>query len=337
MKKLFAFFAAIILSAACALGVAGCNNGGDKYTVFAPDGAPALSLIGTVESPVKDKFDISVVKADTINAYVTGENPQADFAIMPVNAAVKALGSGEKYKMLGTVTHGNLFLLRNTLKESDDQVISSAADMQKLVGTTVGVINLTNIPGQIFKVILTDNLIPYAELKDGGEVASDKVNLKNVTAQQAIPATDCDYFVVPEPAASTKIAATGGKLSLAGNLQTLYGGSGYPQAVAVAKTTVIEKDREAVEEFIAALSLTDSIFGQKKYSAETIVGYVGNWLVGDTAPTFTAENLSDTVIANCGIKFVNNAGGKAAVLAFMQKLNGITGASWGTPAEAFFY
>lgn len=334
MRKILALIATVVACLACVLGVAGCNKSGDKLKVFVPDGAPALSLAGISRTDADKYFDVSVVKADTISSFVSG-NAEADIAIMPVNAAVKLLGSGEKYKMLGTVTHGNLYLMK---KQSEEDIFA-VSDLTKLVGKTVGVINLENVPGLTFKVILNDNGIQFNELKDGASVASDKVNLKDVSEQEAIPTNAyCQYFVVPEPAATTKVTATEGKLSVAGNLQTLYGGeNGYPQAVAVAKTTVIERNSEAVSAFISSFAATKTWLMDENTSAQDIFDAVDAMTKGDLSHTFTVGNLTKEVIANCGINYESNTTGKAAVLAFMEKLNAVSNNAWGTPSEAFFY
>lgn len=334
MKKFFAFFLAIALCAICTFGALGCNKNNRKYTVYVPDGAPALSVTGMYALNKGDLFEVNVVAASTINAYVGGKNPQADFAVMPINAAFKLLGRGEDYKMLGTVTHGNLFLL----KKGGEADINSVSNLSVLLGKTVGIINLENVPGLTFKCILSDNNVAFNVLTDGAEKSSEAVNLKNVTAQEAIPLNaDCNYFVVPEPAASTKVNATGGALSFAGNLQSLYGEGGYPQAVAVAKTSVIENNNQAVQEFINALTYSSVWLKADGTSAEQIVSVVNGWISGDAAPTFTAQNLNSTVIDNCGIRFEANSGGKARALAYMSKINAITSNAWDTADDAFFY
>lgn len=317
-----------------AFGIAACNKVEvGKYSVYAPDGAPALALAQLCLEE-KSEFKINVVNATTISTYVTGANPQADFAIVPVNAASKMLGTGTNYKMLGTVTHGNLFLLKKATG-----VEITTANLSSLVGKTVGVINLANVPGLMLKVILQQNNIPFNQLTDGAEIATDKVNLKDVKATEAIPSNaECDYFVVPEPAATTKINGTGGKLSVAASLQTLYGGeNGYPQAVAVAKSSVIESDKKAVDNFIKALKDNQSWINDSNTSAETIVNAIKSKLTADLTPTFSAANLNATVIANCGIRFTSNADGKQSVLDILEKLNAVSNNAWGTPADAFFY
>lgn len=333
MKKLFATIATVVLCCACALGIAGCTKNADKLKVFVPDGAPALALAGISRTEADKYFDISVVNASTINSYVSG-NEEADIAVMPVNAAVKLLGDGENYKMLGTVTHGNLFLLK---KQSEEDI--TAENISSLVGKTVGVINLENVPGLTFKTVLANHNLQFKVLKDVAETVSDKVNLKSVTAQEAAPTNaSCSYFVVFEPAATTKVTAAGGKLAFAGSLQTLYGGeNGYPQAVAVAKTSVINSNKKAISAFIQSFEFTQSWLADENTTSQAIVQAVDNMTKGDLSHMFTAENLTKPVIANCGIKFEANATGKAQVLAFMDKLNAVSDDPWGTPSDKFFY
>lgn len=332
MKKFLAILCAAITCVGLCFGVFACSKKGEGYQVYAPDGAPALALAKLCAED--SQFDINVVKAETINVFVSGEESAADFAIMPVNAAVKLLGNGQKYQMLGTVTHGNLFLLK---KQSGENITSE--NIISLKGKTVGVINLANVPGLMFKVILREYGIEYNQLTDGADVVSDKVNLKAIAATEAIPSnTQCDYFVVPEPAATTKVNATSGKLSVAASLQTLYGGaSGYPQAVAVAKKSVIENDSKAVEAFISALRENENWLKSETTSAQSIVEAIQSKMPDDTSPTFTAANLNKTVIANCGISFVANSVGKADVLDIIGKLNAVQSNLNLTASDEFFY
>lgn len=338
MKKFLALLFSVILCVACAAGAA-CAKVPDKSAVrvFTPDGAPALSLARNMVDGRYggDEFPVKVVVADTIINYVSGENPQADICILPVNAAVKALKSGEKYKMLGTITHGNLYLLK---KEGGEDI--TKANLSSLVGKTVGVINLANVPGLTFKVILSDNSIEYNELVDGASPSADKVNLINVAATAVLPTNaQCDYFVVPEPAASTKISATGGKLSLAGSLQALYGGeNGYPQAVVVVKTELLNSRKKDILEYMNEFGENIKWLEDEATTAETILNKIkDSYYKADTTPAFTAADLTKPVIANCGIKYVKSADCKAEVLAFMQKLNAVSGDAFGAPTDNFFF
>lgn len=135
------------------------GNGGE-ISVYAPDGAPALALARLMAEnlPVNGATTrYGIVDASTIQTFVTGASPKADICILPVNLAVKLLGNGEKYKMLATVTHGNLFILSNGKPQITGDSIGS------LKGKTVGVVNLAQVPGLTFKTILKDKGIKYKE------------------------------------------------------------------------------------------------------------------------------------------------------------------------------
>ncbi len=332
MKKLTAFLLSLALCVLCAFCVAGCNDD-DDYEVFVPDGAPALSIAGIEWTEADRYFDVNVVDASAIGSFVTG-GMRADVAIMPVNAAVKQLGSGENYTLLGTVTHGNLYLL----KKEGGEDISVAADLNKLVGKTVGIINLNNVPGLTFKVILNDNDLPFNVLTEGVAAAEDKVNLKDVNANAVLPTSaDCDYFVVPEPAATTKVTKTQGKLSIAGDLQALYGEGGYPQAVAVAKKSIVKNDPAAIRAFIDCFSVSKNWIMAESTTPYMIYEEIDDMTEGDMAHAFTADNLTKQVIQNCGINYESNSTGKDKIISFMQKLNAVSGNAWGTPSNDFFY
>ncbi|MBO7187240.1 MAG: hypothetical protein J6V68_02435 [Clostridia bacterium] len=338
MKKIIALIVALITLLSLASFSACSKDNDGKITVYAPDGAPALSIARLLNDKtlLDGKFDYNIVTATTINAYITGENPIADIAIIPVNAGVKMLGDGSMYKMLGTVTNGNLFIL----KKQNGEDISSTSDLSKLIGKTVGVINLNNVPGLTFKAILNDNQIPFTTLSDTGEVDATKVNLKGLTAgTEVVPNSTCDYFIAPEPAVTTKINMTNGKILLSGSLQALYGdGNGYPQAIVVAKNSVISSNKDLINEFINSFADNKAWLLDENTSAQTIVNAVTNsFLKDDTAPTFTASNLNKTVIINSAISFTSAQNAKQAVLDYMQKINAISNNSFGTPLDAFFY
>ncbi|MDE7453755.1 MAG: hypothetical protein K2N22_05035 [Clostridia bacterium] len=142
----------------------GCDEAlyNGNVSVYAPDGAPALgiaNLLAGAEVP-NDGSDVKyeVVNASLIQNFVTGANPKADICVLPVNLAVKLLDNGEKYKLVATLTHGNLYLL------SKDGTEITAKNIGKLRGKTVGVVNLAAVPGLTFKVILENHGIDYVEL-----------------------------------------------------------------------------------------------------------------------------------------------------------------------------
>ncbi|MBQ3116655.1 MAG: ABC transporter substrate-binding protein [Clostridia bacterium] len=342
MKKfLTAFLSAMLLLSA--LFTFGCGKNGqdkNKLYLYVPDGAPALSVARLLnDKGIVEDVNINVVSASTIQTFVTGENPKADFAIMPVNAAVKLLAGKEDYKLLGTVTNGNLFLM----KQAGEQDITKD-NLSSLVGKKIGVMNITNVPGLTFKAILSDAGISYVDITETGIVQEDKVNLIALPAGQdgaklIVPSSDCQYFVVAEPLATTKQNATNGKISVAGSLQVLYGeGNGYPQAVLVAKTEVITNHKAVVDALINSFKDNKEWLTNQNTSAETIVnGVTSGFIDKDMAPTFTAKNLNATVINNCAINFTPAKDCMADVVTYIGKLNAISNNAWGIAKEEFFF
>ncbi len=336
MKKLLALLLTFIL-AITQLSLVACNDEGDvKLSLYAPDGAPALSVARLIDDKsAVSNVEVKIVLANTISTFVTGEEKKADFAILPVNAASKMLGNASSYKMLGVVTNGNLFIMGKASAENIDKT-----NLSTLVGKKVGVINLANVPGLTFKAILSENEIPFANLVEGGEVDANKVNLVGLTDGTAVtPSSECDYFVVPEPAATTKQTMTSGKLKICGSLQALYGeGEGYPQAVLVAKNSVIEENSSIVKALVNSFNENQEWLKSESTTPTQIVNAVkGGFLDSEMAPTFNANNLNKTVIENCAISFTKASEIKGDVLEYLQKINGVSNNAWGTPAEDFFY
>ncbi|MDE7440275.1 MAG: hypothetical protein K2N23_07200 [Clostridia bacterium] len=129
-----------------------------KISVYAPDGAPALGLASLMaENVLGDMAEYHIVKAETIQTVVKGAELKADICVLPVNLAVKLLGNAEKYRLLGTLTHGNLYML------SKDNKQITIDNLEELKGKTVGVVNLAAVPGLIFKLILNSYGIEYTE------------------------------------------------------------------------------------------------------------------------------------------------------------------------------
>ncbi len=175
-----------------------------KYQVYAPDGAPALALSYAVAQTEGDVFDYHVVAANTIAAQVTGEAPKADFCVLPVNAAAKLLGNGTSYKMLGVVTNGNMYFIRS----HNDLGNVNKGSLAKLKGMTVGVVQLNNVPGLTLQAVLKAAGVDYQIIDSNALPAEDKVNLIAFADASTVgPAAGCDYYLCPEPAATTKVTA----------------------------------------------------------------------------------------------------------------------------------
>ena len=342
MKRVFSGLMALAMSAAMVAALAACtpegkDDAGDAlvYTVYAPDGAPALALANAIDK-TEETFEYHIVASSTIAAQVTGSDPAADFCVLPVNAAAKLLGTGETYKLLGTVTNGNMYFLT-----TGDNAPVTKESLSSLTGKTVGVVQLSNVPGLTFQAALKAAGVSYQTLTSETQPASDKVNLKPIqdASSGVTPAGGCDYYLCPEPAASAKVKGTASSpdpLKPAGSLQAIYGeGEGYPQAVLVAKTEVIASDAAAVGAMIGYMEGSAQFLANTP-AADVVALLDGKYTEGMT-PSLNANNLTDEVIANCSVRFTAAQDCKTAVNAFLAELIAIDPAFTSAVADAFYY
>lgn len=335
MKKFLATAIALTIgAAACVFTACAGENDDGTYTVYAPDGAPALALANAVNED-DDRYDFRIVASNAITAQVQGEEPAADFCILPVNAAAKLLGKGETYQMLGTVTNGNMYLLTTG---GNPEI--TADNLSSLVGKTVGVVQLNNVPGLTFQAVLSRNDIDYQILGNDVEAASDKVNLQAFAdASTVTPASGCGYYLCPEPAATGKIngtASSANPFKLAGSLQTLYDGeNGYPQAVLVAKTSVIEEAKSVVDTFITYMEGSADFLAST--SAADVVALLEDCYTEGMTPSLNANNLNATVIANCSVYFTAAQDCKSRVNAFLAELIDLNAEFTSAVSDSFYY
>ena len=349
MKKVISLAMALAMSAAALASFAACtpenDNSGENgapessvYTVYAPDGAPALALANAIDKSTDGSFEFHIVASGTITAQVTGESPAADFCVLPVNAAAKLLGTGETYRMLGTVTNGNMYFLT-----TGDNAQLTTDSLDVLVGKTVGVVQLNNVPGLTFQTVLDASDLDYQILSSETTEATDKVNLQPIqdAASGVTPAGGCDYYLCPEPAATTKInvtASSANPFRLAGSLQALYGdGTGYPQAVLVAKTSVIG------DAYGAAMveDMMEYMEGSAQFLAEAdpseVVALLADKYTQGMTPSLNADNLNSTVIANCSVRFTAAQACKERVNTFLAELIAISPDFTSAVSDAFYY
>ena len=349
MKKIISLTMAFGMSAAALAAFAACtpenDNSGENgapeppvYTVYAPDGAPALALANAIDKSTDGSFEFHIVASGTITAQVTGESPAADFCVLPVNAAAKLLGTGETYQMLGTVTNGNMYFLT-----TGDNAQLTTDSLDVLVGKTVGVVQLNNVPGLTFQTVLKANELDYQILSSETTEATDKVNLRPIqdAASGVTPAGGCDYYLCPEPAATSKLNATASSANpfrLAGSLQALYGDdTGYPQAVLVAKTSVIG------DSYGAAMvgDMIEYMEGSAQFLAEAdpseVVALLADKYTQGMTPSLNADNLNSTVIANCSVRFTAAQACKERVNTFLAELIAISPDFTSVVLDAFYY
>lgn len=331
-KRISAMLAAVTLCVGLMFG--GCKDEKTDLTVYMPDGAPALALAGLMyEDTEEDGVEYRVVKSDLISAQVTNkdEAKNADLCVLPVTAASKLVGTGESYTMLGVVTHGNLYLIAPSETEL---TADTDGDLQWLVGKTVGVLKINEVPGLTFKTLLNKQDLPWQELTEGAEAAADKVNLLAITGADAVGVAKADAFLLAEPAASAQ-AKKG--YEIVGDIQAVYGGkNGYPQAVLVAKNKLLEERSDFIKSFVEKVELSAEWL--KTATGETLVDCVNAHLADSSSISdLKAPLLTSEVLGRCGVRFSYAAASKTEVEDFLSQMRRVNEKAAAIPAEDFYW
>lgn len=325
MKKFFLTIFTAVFAALSIIGITACSSGnGDTVTVYMPDGAPALAMAQLMDENKQFGKSVSyhVVTANTISSHVTNNNnaKNADLIVMPINDASKLLADGSRYKMLGAVTHGNLYILAN--KDKAELTVDNFAE--RIQSASVGVVQLPMFPGIMVKTLLNK----YSATATLSAVQPTVVDGNSTTY---------DYFVVPEPAASTRVGNAAFNLKIVGSLQTLYGEGGYPQAVLMAKCELIEKEPEFIAEFCSSLESADEWLTSENVSSETILNSIKAHYADpdNTEPAF--NNLTKSIIENCAINFEYSQSCKQSVISLLTEFKEVDNEFANTVDANFFY
>ena len=318
MKKLLAIlltFISLIFMPAC--------KEANAITVYAPDGAPALSLVKAIESA--NEFEYNIVGADVIQTVVSGDK-KADICILPINLASKIIGSGNDYKMLGVVTHGNFYFASKNETNINRQTVG------ELVGKTVGVVQLQSIAGLTLKASLSSLGVLYNELTGGAEKSQTAINLLPITPNE-IGTAEVDVYLAPSPAVDVKSKVF--NLSVVGSLKELYGENGFPQAIIVCKNTVLENNLTAVKNLISKIKGVESYLLEKDVSE--ICSVVNSRLESGLSPSFNVNNLTKNSIINSSINFVSSKDCKGEVDEFISKIQAVSKGAVNTLFADFYY
>ncbi len=359
MKKTKIFALVFAISLFSAAGFSGCSKDDSSnderspqaVTVYMPDGAPAMAFAKLMkEDTAENNVSYTVVDPSTIAARITNkdESKNADICVLPVTAASKLVGDGTRYQMLGVVTNGNLCILSKDEALINAFETNACQDISYLVGKTVGVMKINDLPGVTFKSILDGYGLDWQELKNDGEVASDKVNLKAIADATAIDAaaTDVACYVVAEPAASVQVKKKGFTNVCA--LEVLYDQSigktnadafeGYPQAVMVAKTTLLQSDAEWVNSFIGQVEASIKSLNNGELTGEEIVNVIRtNQEDEHYKTTLSASVLTADVIVRCAVRFTDSATAKTPVQQYLAGLIKVEATAAKAVGDGFFY
>ena len=327
MKKLVSALCALS-AAACALAFSACGEKEEAYVFAMPDGAPALAAAQLMAEDMQfgGKVTYSVVNANAIGAQVSGG--KADVAVLPVNAAASFAGDGEDYKLLGTVTHGNLYVL--SAKHTQEL---TADTLDTLAGKTVGCIQLESFVGGVFRMILDAAGVEYEIAEDVSSPSEDAVTLVNIgdPSTGVSPSAPYDYMIAAEPVVTAKTAK--GDLKVVGDVQRLYGEGGFPQAVLVAKTSLTENDPGFVAELCDAVTANAEWI--KTAKAEDVIAAI-NKNYGGATSSLGVGHLNPETVARCAVSFVPAAECKAEITSFLSEYSRVTGQQLSV-SDAFFY
>ena len=316
--------------AVAALAFAGCNDPEqpqDGYTFVVPDGAPALGAVSLLNDVPDGIKSVEIVPANTISQRAV----QSDIAVVPANLAANLYNKGQDVKLVGTVTHGNLFVLGTS------NSVNALADLE---GKLVFSIGQNSVPDYVFRTLLEEAELDVVQ---GDAAQEGKVTIRyfadgSAVMQQLIAAKGegIDAVgVLAEPAVANAI--NNGMVELF-DLQSLWqqhtgaDTPGYAQAVLIVKGDVA-KDKVFMDELIAAFDGNGAFVSE--HSAE-VAGIIAKVYPQSSfaAQTFTAETLER---CNCG--FMTGAACKAEFEAMADAIMRINAQAIGgkLPDAAFYY
>ena len=256
---------------------------------------------------------------------------QSDIAIVPANLAANLYNKGQDVKLVGTVTHGNLFVLGT----SDS--VKTLADLE---GKLVYSIGQNSVPDYVFRTLLKEAELDVVQ-GDAAQEGKVTVNYKNdgsEVMQQLVAAKKEGKDVVgvlAEPAVTN--AKAKGMVELF-DLQSLWqtrtgaDATGYAQAVLIVKGDVA-KDKAFMDRLIAAFEGNGAFVAEHSGEVAGIIAKVYPQS-SFAAQTFTAETLER---CNCG--FTRGAACKAEFEAMAEAIAEINAQAIGgkLPDAAFYY
>ena len=303
----------------------------NEITVYMPDGAPALSMAHMMANDcAEDGVKYLVTSADKISSTLTNFEMEknADLCILPLTAAAKLVGSGKDYTMLGGVTHGNLYLV------SKSGVTLSTETIDALIGKKVGVLQIKNVPGLTLKATLKKHGISWSEMTNEATMYENTVNLMAISGPEAVGGIEADYYLLGEPAASAQDRKG---YKIVGDLQALYGGEkGYPQAVLVAKNTLLTEKVDWVKRFVSEIAKGQTWL--RSASGSKIVDTISAHMQDPAMTTsLKAPLLTQEVIARCSIRFVYARDCKESATALLEEYVRVQPDATAIPSESFYW
>ncbi len=302
-----------------------CKKEPASYTVYAPDGAPAVAIAKLIKDKenfgLNAEFSYNVVTSQEIASSITVKG--ADIVVMPVNAATKVFNKNGGYKLGAVITHGNFYLLSSF----------AVTDYSALKGKIILVPNQQNtVPDLTLKHSLTANGLEYiaSETAVEGKVALKYFNAgTGVIAELPASGSDTLIGMLPEPAAT---ALVGKKAVYANRLsvQEMYDATSksYPQAVLMVKNSFIESNPGVLANLQE--KFTENVAWVKANPSEAVNA------VKEVFAGTTLTNLNSAMIEGCNIYWQGAMQAKQPVKDYVDNIIAISPSSANAVTDNFF-
>lgn len=324
MKKIYILLIAIVLFFSSVFCIAGCKDSDSELNFYMPDGAPALAMAKLIYEDNHfgyDDVDYEVVSSSNIGNCILQK--KADVAILPVNMASKILNDGKEYKVIATVTNGNLYIVSN-------KDINSLND---LTGEVVGVIGQGNVPDLNFRALLSENDVVY---QTSESVIADKVAIRYFAeASNLLPmlkTNKLNFGLLPEPAVS-KLLSMASNFNVELDIQTLWEGGSYPQAVLVMRRSLCE-NTTLVNNILSVLEENESWVLENSEKAVNAI----NSELEDGVVASLQTTISRDAITNCNIDIRKTTSDEIArIKAYLSKIKAVVSNAVGEYYDNMFW
>ena len=169
---------------------------------------------------------------------------------------------------------------------------------------------------------------------DIGLNGSEPILLSASTAQRSSPVLqNGSYASSVFPAICCTMSAANG-WKVAGDLQAFYGEGGYPQAVLVAKRSVLEKHPEKAGTLLEKLATARTYLAQTE-GTRVYTAITSHFEDKGATPAFLANTLTKEMIDRCGID-IRRIGLREDVERYFNGL-ALAGISINSPVAEFYY
>jgi len=301
MKKVIVVLVAIFVCLAVCMGSFACNNAatrpqqgqdpvdkdssqsadqdpvGDKetYTVFAPDGAPALALAKMMKDNAAvagHAMDYRIIGAANVAASMI--NGDADFIIAPTNAGVMQSINTDNYYMLGVTSWGNLYIVTTNdgyeALADNATTADAAAFLEQFAAKSISSIGNNQVPDNSLKYLLG--------LQNVDCTVADGVDAATIQADLIAGSVDCALLGEPAATATKALLAKNGVTNyrILGSLSAVWQsltGLAYPQAGIFVKKSVAA-DQAFIAAFESTLAASIDYFNASAANAEELGNYM---------------------------------------------------------------